>query len=345
MSTRAPPAIPPRPTGSSLTPSTSNPDAPRIPPRPARRRNERPVSPEPDSFAPSPLNALPGEVASLNPERPPRLSSVTPPHPVGQKNKADEDIERQRGRKDENSYQIQQPAQTRNVNENLYLYAPRPSLPGSSAKAQVEVVTRTDSRQAAAAGLGKVTSPNNNEDDRARQMLSGDHGSQRELSRERHNSVQLNEEHGIPEIGQRVPMIPNAGDVQAPTPAHDAHSDREGPQPVQGHGHRDSSVPPGSYGLHGHGAQSNSQFEKAWYDKHPEEVSREEQGQLASPRPECAMSSDDLNKIVKSSAHRAAGLGKTFLLYTYMFCAQANVIRHFYRGDRHAGRRDWVYSH
>lgn len=250
----------------------------------------------------------------------------------------------QSGRGDGNQQQIQQPAQTRNVNEDLHLYAPKPSLPGSSAKAQVEVVTRTDSRQAAAAGFGNFGSPNNAEEEGVKSSLSAIHGSQREPSRERHESVDLKDEHGIPEIGQRVPMIPNAGDVQAPTPSHEAHAEHEGERHVHGPGRRDS-VPPGNYGPHGHGARSSSRFEKAWYDKHPEELAREEHGQLSSPRPECAMSSDDLNKIVKSSAHKAAGLGKIFpTLYAYA-CALISVTRYFYRGDRHTGGGDWVYSH
>ena len=47
------------------------------------------------------------------------------------------------------------PTQTRNVANDLKLHAPKPSLPVSSAKARVSTVTRTDSGQAAAYGIGK----------------------------------------------------------------------------------------------------------------------------------------------------------------------------------------------
>ncbi|WEW55111.1 hypothetical protein PRK78_000539 [Emydomyces testavorans] len=318
MATKAPPTIPPRPTRAPHI-SPPNADVPRIPPRPTRRQMDRSTSPNRDNFALSPLNTLPGETTSSNQERPSRPPSVAALPSVGQEGMEYENIEYQDRHGDRTDDQIQQPAETRNVNRDLYLHAPRPSLPGASAKAQVEVVTRTDSRQAAAAGFGKAVSPSN-EGGRAGSIYSRTHGSQAELSTERRRSVQL-DEHGIPEIGQRVPMIPNAGDVQAPTPApmaelprNESHfSPRPGRQHVRSRSGRENSLPPGSYGLHGHGVHSNDKFEKAWYDKHPEELAREEQGHygpgIGSPRPEWALSSDDLNKIVKSSANRVAVLG------------------------------------
>jgi hypothetical protein len=222
---------------------------------------------------------------------------------------------------------MQEAAETRNVDRGLHLHAPKPSLPASSAKWQVKAVTGTTSQQAAAAGIGKVTSPELTESERfGRSMHSRTNGSRHDSStassNRRRESMQLLDEHGIPEIGQRVPMLLNAGDVQAPSPAPFATETGNNGSPAHrsGRGHsrtrsgRDSSLPPGSYGLHGHGSVSNDRFEKAWYEKHPDEFAREEKGQygpsLSTPRPEWVMSSDELNNIVRSSASRGTGLGK-----------------------------------
>jgi hypothetical protein len=125
------------------------------------------------------------------------------------------------------------------------------------------------------------------------------------------------DEHGIPEIGQRVPMYPNAGDVQAPSPSpylSEPAGQRSGRNHNRTRSGREASLPPGSYGLHGHGVQHNDRFEKAWYEKHPEEYVKAEQGQygpgVGSPRPDWALSSDDLNKIVRGSAVTGSGLGE-----------------------------------
>jgi hypothetical protein len=60
----------------------------------------------------------------------------------------------------------------------------------------------------------------------------------------------------------------------------------------------------------------NDRFEKAWYEKHPEEYAKEEKGQygpgVGTPRPDWALSSDDLNKIVRGSAVTGSGLGELF---------------------------------
>jgi Altered inheritance of mitochondria protein 21 len=217
-------------------------------------------------------------------------------------------------------------AEMRNVSCDLKLHAPKPSLPSASAKARVQAVTRTDSQQAAAAGFGKTPSPGHDDvEQRSRSMYSKTNGSRGEsstASMDRRPSLQFTDELGIPEIGQRVPMYPNAGDVQAPSPApfvgaHGSTIAAAGPRPGRNHHRtrsgRELSLPPGSYGLRGHGVPANDKFDKAWYDKHPDEFVREEQGQYGpgiSPRPDWALSRDDLNKIVKNSASRGAGLGE-----------------------------------
>lgn len=108
-------------------------------------------------------------------------------------------------------------------------------------------------------------------------------------------------------------MYPDAGDVQAPSPGPSLEQ-RAGRQHNRTRSGREGSLPPGSYGLHGHGIPTDN-FEKAWYEKHPDEYVKEEQGQygpgVGNPRPDWALSSDDLNKIVRNSAVNGAGLGES----------------------------------
>lgn len=201
--------------------------------------------------------------------------------------------------------------ETRNVSSDLKIHAPRPSLPTSSAKAKVQAVTRTDSRQAAAAGLGGEGSPAPDEPERSSRSLHSRTGSRAEsnASSDRRLSAHLGEEHGF-----RVPMYPNAGDVQAPSPSPylEQGFQRQGRNHHRTRSGRDSSLPPGSYGLHGHGVQHNDKFEKAWYEKHPDEYVKEEGHYgpgVGTPRPDWALSSDDLNKIVRSSGQNGSGPG------------------------------------
>ncbi|PGG97265.1 hypothetical protein GX51_07416 [Blastomyces parvus] len=327
MSTRPFPVVPPRPSRSPNTLSSPNPEVPKVPARPTSRRIDRSASPNCDSYAPSPLNELPAgsgtrhrqsNDASNTPARP---SSVNLPS-VGQEGMEYEGLEYQNSSADNREQSHDPPLETRNVNRDLHLHAPKPSLPSSSAEAQVQAVTRTDSQQAAAAGFGKpVSSPDYGDVERSRPRHMQPNGSRQESSissTNRRTSLQLAEEGGIPEIGQRVPMDPNAGDVQAPSPSPYGELGHEGGQQRPGRNHqrtksgRETSLPPGSYGLRGHGAQPSGKFEKEWYDKHPDELAREEQGQygpaLGQERPEWALSSDDLNKIVRSSASTGLGL-------------------------------------
>ena len=69
-------------------------------------------------------------------------------------------------------------------------------------------------------------------------------------------------------------------------------------------------------GKHGHGVLPHDRFEKAYYEKHPELIKKEID--QYHERPAWAMSSDDLNKIVRDTASRASGLGKTaFVLHKH----------------------------
>ncbi|OOQ83407.1 hypothetical protein PEBR_34824 [Penicillium brasilianum] len=309
MSTQTAPVIPPRPARSPQPPASI--DMPKIPPRPSNRRLDRSVSPMRDSYAPSPFNEWngPSMVRTTSNDLPPRPPSVTIPS-LGEEGieYADLDV----GNVPDGHHQA--PAEMRNVNTNLKIHAPRPSLPTSSAKAKVQAVTRTDSRQAAAAGLGRESSksPALEEPDRTRRLSnSRASGSRAEsnASSDRRLSAQLGEEHGF-----RVPMYPNAGDVQAPSPSPflEQGSQRQGRNHHRSRSARDSSLPPGSYGLHGHGVPHSDKFEKAWYEKHPDEFAKEE-GQygpgVGTPRPDWALSSDDLNKIVRGPSRSGSGIG------------------------------------
>lgn len=215
--------------------------------------------------------------------------------------------------------------QTRSIANDLHLHAPKPSLPISSAKQRVSTVTRTDSNQAAALGIGKASSSVDDKEPHTRSLKTKSSIlSQNSSGTERPPSSGDNE-HGIPEIGQRVPMYPNAGDVQAPSPSPFAatfqpgigfHNDGSKPRH---HGRRASGRgfegPPGSYGLHGHGVVQENKFERAYYEKHPELLKKEvgQYGGLENGRGEWALSSEDLNKIVRDTASRgASGLGMCF---------------------------------
>ncbi|BDD56901.1 hypothetical protein MPDQ_006365 [Monascus purpureus] len=311
MTAQTAPVIPPRP---SRSPNPAR-DTPKIPPRPASRRNERSTSPLRDSYAPSPLNELPNDsspklrVSHEQPQRPP---SVVIPS-LGEEGREYEDLHIGNIPDQQGS----DPRETRTVASDLKLHAPRPSLPQSSATTKIQAVTRTDSTQAAAAGFGKRSSPTPAEQERSSRSLHSRNTSSRTessaTSSERRKSLQPD---GIPEIGQRVPMYPNAGDVQAPS-VSPYTSENDASRHGRRHHHRsrsgrELSLPPGSYGLHGHGINSNDKFEKAWYEKHPDEYAKEE-GQygpgVGTPRPDWALSRDDLNKIVRSSATTGSGLG------------------------------------
>ncbi len=323
-------------------------DVPKIPPRPGRRAADQSRSPNRDSFPRSPLNDVPlsmnlgnksGSLYANNnesgstldlPRRPPSVSLPS----IGQEGSEYADIdfyEAEDSTPDQGNGE-KQPEQTRNVGSDLPLHAPRPSFSSSNAKARVSAVTRTDSNQAAAIGFGKASTPLSNDDKnpQSRPLKSSTSFNRTEssASTERPGSQAGDSDHGIPEIGQRVPMHPDAGDVQAPSPSPYPQTfpsgigfHNDGRQKPGKHHDRTRSGkevfhgPPGSYGLHGHGVPHTDSFEKAWYDKHPDALVREENGLygpgIGGSRGEWALSSDDLNKIVRQTASRGAGFGKS----------------------------------
>ncbi|KAI9673115.1 MAG: hypothetical protein M1817_002977 [Caeruleum heppii] len=337
MSAATAPSIPPRPVRSQkeAAPTSPSKDIPIIPPRPARRP-DRSQSPDRDSYARSPLNQSSFAIGRSNqgggglyshsqnasssslPPRPPSVSLPT----IGQEGNEYANFY-EAPQVSESTASLNAPKETRNVGQDVKLHAPKPALPTASANARIATVTRTDSNQAAAAGFGKAHGDDREPHARSLRAKASFASQDSAASTERPSSAQPGEtEHGIPEIGQRVPMYPHAGDVQAPSPsphpqifpAGIGYHNNGQHRADRHHGRQRSGIetlPPGSYGLHGHGTPVQDRFEKAWYEKHPEALLREEHGEygpgIGGGRGEFALSSEDLNKIVRDS--RGIGLG------------------------------------
>ena len=332
MSTAGPPTIPPRPTRAQQVAAAAGASkVPEIPPRPTPQKPQSFRSISPANYLQSPLFEMPsstvGRPISNDPSSmslPPRPPSVSLPS-IGQEGNEYADLAH------ENSALkpapgVEAAAQMRNVGGDLQLYAPKPSLPTASAKTQVEAVTKTTSKQAAALGIGKPSTPVPDDQEhgpvplRAKSSFSRPPSSS---SNERRASVQYGEEQGPAELGMRVPINPLLGDVQAPSPAPfgDRPSSMGGNNGAYGQRKRHTRtvsgrevfLPPGSYGLHGHGVAAQDKFEKDWYAKHPEQyLHDEDRGHYSSTgtgRGEFALSSEDLNHIVRSTASRGAGFG------------------------------------
>ena len=302
--TASPPIVPPRPSRSSEDKAS----VPMVPPRPSNKRVQRSITPNPERFAPSPLNEAiflksPGSLQPAQNADPAAHHAISGELPsVGEEGNEYANLAEELASPDEEG-----PEQTRTVADDLKLHAPKPSLPASSAKQRITAVTRTDSERAASFGIGR---PSSTEDSTA-----AGH-SNRSLRRKASTASQVStagsqadEEHGIPEIGLQVPMYKNAGDVQAPSPAPSSAEGAKGKHHVRKTSAR-GNLPPGSYGLHGHGVAPQDKLEKAYFNKHPE-LLKKEQLQHHYDRPnDFSMSRDGLDQIVRETASRGAGLGK-----------------------------------
>ncbi|KIH89438.1 hypothetical protein SPBR_06565 [Sporothrix brasiliensis 5110] len=296
------PVVPPRPIKAQ--------DTPKIPPRPARRAVDRSLSPSRDRFAPSPLDSLLSKspsratfnLGSSNLASDPidRAGSVDLPT-VGQEGIEYDAVaeELSASKSQAGSSRAASPEHTRTVGDDVKLHAPKPSLPAISAKQRVATVTRTDSEKAASFGIGQASSGG---DTKKKASTASQDLSSNEDGLE-------DDEHGIPEIGRQVPMYPNAGDVQAPSPGPDAVADggkRNHSRKKSARGFGD--LPPGSYGLHGHGVIASDKLEKAYYGKHPELIEKEHTPHDSDRTQDYSMTSADLNKIVRETASRGSGI-------------------------------------
>ncbi|KAI0459105.1 altered inheritance of mitochondria protein 21 [Xylaria acuta] len=313
MSSAPVPVVPPRPARSQ---EKDGHPPPTIPARPAKRLN-RSISPNPDRFAPSPLNESPfnpkpkRNSQSLLGEELERSTSVDMPG-VGEEGQEYAAAIQELGSSSPEMNRSSSPEQTRIVGEDLKLHAPKPTVPAASAKQRVATVTRTDSDRAAAFGIGRPSSEE--------PLLSGGRSLKKKASTtsqlSHHSELYTDDEHGIPEIGQRVPMLAYAGDVQAPSPAPPRAASVDSTKSGRHHTRRTSSrggftsdLPPGSYGLHGHGVGSTDKLEKAYYEKHPDIYQKEHYNHLHNRVRDYSMSSENLNKIVRDTASRGAGFG------------------------------------
>ena len=220
------------------------------------------------------------------------------------------------------------------------------SVPQSTAKSRIETVTRTDSTQAAAAGIGRarpdddvhktpadsstsLSRTTTRTDDQRRTSSTEPHPLKQKISFNRSTPTlqpttsrpesmhEGNHEQGIPEIGMQIPLNPNAGDVQAPSPAPTQ------PQFAPGIGfYNDGSTrahnrkrsfrqefgPPGSYGLHNHGQEPHDKFERDWASKNPDKFALENYNAYGTPRPETALTTAELNRLVTQNSD--VGMGK-----------------------------------
>jgi len=301
-----PPVVPPRPIRSQDKDEQAS-SMPKVPPRPIKHRFDRSVSP--DRFAPSPLNESPFLSRSPKATRSSPTNgngflseSIERPGSVALPSVGEEGLEYDALKEDRPT----SPEHTRTVGD-LKLHAPKPSLPAQSAKQRVAAVTRTDSDKAAAFGIGKTSS----EDPSAHRSSVKKKASASQISG---SDSHFDDEQGIPEIGQRVPMNPFAGDIQAPSPAPAISGISEGLKSGRHHGRRTSArgfvdLPPGSYGLHGHGVSSTDKLDKQYYEKHPELFHREKSVPLHDRQNDFALPSSELNKIVRETASRGSGVG------------------------------------
>lgn len=333
----ATPPVPPRPNRAQAAAAAAGADRlPAIPPRPINKRLDRSVSP--GNYPRSPLYDMPTSSSLYKPKTNEaslgslaRTPSVQNLPSIGQEGSEYEDIQYQPS-VPSSGLGADAAAQTRSIGEDLKLHAPKPSLPTSSAKAQVQAVTRTDPQQAASHGFGKPSTPSHDEFEPLHQIRSRASFSRpgSTASGERRTSIYAEEQGPAETGGIRVPINPLLGEVQAPSPApfgsaltptHTGGHDKKRPlHHSRTKSGRDVFLPPGSYGLHGHGVVPNDRFEQDWYQKHPEQLAHEEQyghgvyESIGSGRGNFALSSDDLNKIVRNTASRGSGFGNNWAL-------------------------------
>lgn len=352
------PIVPPRPQRAQAGPTAVNQQTPQIPPRPVRKTDPSPAR---EANTRSPFNEPPtamgnGKIyghsnlsASELPARPPSVASMPTVGQEGSEYASYDQLppEAHGVSGDTSATASATVQQTRHA--DVPMQQPKASVPLSTAASRISTVTRTDSSQAAAAGIGKPRhdeTPNDSSTNLSRvtSRETGGYALGRVSSREPHplrvkssfnrsssslpggrpESVHGDEEHGIPEIGLQVPMYPNAGDVQAPSPAPNQtqfpagigfFNDGSTRHHQRKRSSRQEFGPPGSYGLHGHPGQApGDQFERNWLAKHPDEAAKEgynAYGGLA-PRPSTAMSSDQLNRLVSENAD--VGFGRLSLV-------------------------------
>ncbi|KAI5360406.1 Putative altered inheritance of mitochondria protein [Septoria linicola] len=339
------PSIPPRPQRNSQpteqATATRN-DQPLVPPRPVRKTNPSPTR-SPLNFPPTALgNRPPPRRESQDlPRRPPSVSLPQLGHEGDEYSSFDQLPSEAHGVSVDNE-------QTRNVAADLPMHQPKASVPQSTATKNISRVRDTDSTTAAGLGIGRprpaddvhkqppgdastsgltrVTSntrraPSTEPPSILRTKASFSRSTpslQLERQTSRPASVYGDDaEHGIPEIGQQIPLNKFAGDAQAPTPGggQSAYApgigffnDGSSKQHKKKHS-RQEFLTHDSYGLE-HDENHADQFEREWMKKHPQEAAKEHLYRHL-PKPASAMSSEQLNKLIHGSESGAAPLPST----------------------------------
>lgn len=343
------PLIPPRPQRNQAGQAAANSNLPSIPPRPSRK-NDRSQSREsyarsplygpPVSLSNKPVQPLHGRSSAELLRRPPSVSLPDVGHEGEEYSSFDQLPPEAHGVSAETANAgTANGEQTKNVSADLPMHQPKASVPQSTAKRQIQNVTGTDSTQAAGLGIGRSKPA-----DDVHKMPPGDLGTSSPLSRVTSNTqaghgtrrapstdhnrsspslglertisrpasiLGEEDEHGIPAIGQQVPLLAMAGDVQAPSPGpgYSQHTPGIGffnDGSTRAHQRKRSSRhefgPPDSYGIR-HDYDRQDQFEKEWVRKHPQEAMKEE-NLLHVYKPETALSSEQLNRLVHSDGGR-----------------------------------------
>ncbi|CAK1360481.1 uncharacterized protein RHO25_003781 [Cercospora beticola] len=339
------PSIPPRPQRNAQQngQTTVRSDQPLVPPRPLRKTDPSPTR-SPLNFPPSAMATRPPPKRTSQelPRRPPSVSLPDLGHEGDEYSSFDQLPAEAKADNAE---------QTRNIAADLPMHQPKASVPQSTATKNISKVTDTDSTTAAGLGIGRskpaddvhkmppgdsspaspsritrVTSnsrraPSTEPPNILRTKASFNRSSQSlglERQTSRPGSVYGDDtEHGIPEIGQQIPLNRFAGDAQAPTPGsgQSTHApgigffnDGSAKQHKKKHS-RQEFLTHDSYGLE-HDEDHADQFEREWMRKHPQEAARE-QIYRHLPKPESALSSEQLNRIVHSNDSGAAPMPST----------------------------------
>ncbi|KAF2724985.1 hypothetical protein K431DRAFT_208322, partial [Polychaeton citri CBS 116435] len=329
------PTIPPRPQRAQAGPTAVQQQIPQIPPRPVRKSFD--LETEREFSSRSPLNDRPPSASNGNLyshtntsgseiRRPPSVSLPS----IGQEGNEyasfDQLPPEAHGVAPDITAEERDPDQTEQVRHatGLPMHAPIASVAQSTAKARIQPVTRTDSSQAAAAGVGKTPpassklNPTNEGGETLSRTTSREKHSLRERASFNRSSASLpkdastprppsiyadDEEHGIPEIGMQIPLLKHAGDVQAPSPSPAQTQFAPGigffndGTPRNHHRKRSSRQEFRYEDQYGRSHEYHDQFEKSWAAKHPKEAAREEKA-AQLPRPESALTSAELNRLV-----------------------------------------------
>ncbi|POS88131.1 hypothetical protein EPUL_000513 [Erysiphe pulchra] len=279
-------------------------EPPKLPSRPSIKRLSRSISPNQDNYARSPLNEAPlnldkniagNQVSAtisgrLSETEICHLPSVKLPS-IGQEGTEYADVYKTQ---DENLNKF--PIDNKHTSSSYQFDEPESNYLKSGVKLLSTEIAHTDSSK-----------------DSVMKITSESLGIDRQIS-----DISKNVQ-GIPQIGLFVPMYPNAGDVQAPSQSRkankitattsDDHKEeyKNESQKLNGRG---QEIPSDAYGRYGHGIISQDLFDKAYYKKHPE-LFKKEIGCYGETRPEWAMSSEDLNKIVQDTASHGTGIGSS----------------------------------